>query len=90
MTKKHDFDAAWKTILEAFEVEIVELLFPELFTEIAWELGTESLDKELQEIQKEIFDKDNSEKIISDKIIKVASSLILPSPAPQRCKIWKK
>ncbi len=60
-----------KTILEAFEVEIVELLFPELFTKIDWELGTESLDKELQKIQKEIFDKDNSEKIISDKIIKV-------------------
>lgn len=70
MTKKHDFDAAWKTILEAFEVEIVELLFPELFYEIAWEFGTESLDKELNEIQKEIFDKENSEKIISDKIIK--------------------
>lgn len=71
MIKKHDFDAAWKTILEAFEVEIVELLFPKLFDKIAWELGTESLDKELQEIQKEIFDKDSSERIISDKIIKV-------------------
>ena len=71
MTKKHDFDTAWKTILEAFEVEIVELLFPELFCKIAWELGTESLDKELNEIQKEIFDKKSSEKIISDKIIKV-------------------
>ena len=71
MAKKHDFDAAWKSILEAFEVEIVELLFPEIFNKIAWELGTESLDKELQEIQKEIFDKDSAEKIISDKIIKV-------------------
>ncbi len=71
MTKKHDFDAAWKSILEAFEVEIVELLFPEIFNKIAWELGTESLDKELQEIQKDIFDKNNSEKVISDKIIKV-------------------
>ncbi|MGG7162961.1 Rpn family recombination-promoting nuclease/putative transposase [Clostridium ihumii] len=71
MNKQHDFDAAWKSILEAFEVEITELLFPELFDKIAWELGTESLDKELLEIQKEIFDKDSSEKIISDKIIKV-------------------
>ena len=71
MVKKHDFDAAWKAILEAFEVEIVELLFPEIFDKIAWELGTESLDKELQEIQKDIFNKDNSEKVISDKIIKV-------------------
>jgi hypothetical protein len=34
-------------------------------------LGTESLDKELQEIQKEIFDKENSEKVVSDKILKV-------------------
>ena len=71
MKKEHDYDAAWKTILEAFEVEIVELLFPELFDEIDWELGTESLDQELREIQKEIFDKKSSEKIISDKIIKV-------------------
>ncbi|WP_205447991.1 Rpn family recombination-promoting nuclease/putative transposase, partial [Clostridium botulinum] len=71
MPKKHDYDAAWKTILEAFEVEAVEVLFPEIFDEIAWELGTESLDLELQEIQREIFDKDSAEKIISDKIIKV-------------------
>ena len=71
MAKKHDFDAAWKSILEAFEVEIVELLFPEIFNNVDWELGTKSLDKELQEIQKDIFDKDSSEKVISDKIIKV-------------------
>lgn len=71
MAKNHDFDVAWKSILEAFEVEIVELLFPELFNKISWELGTESLDKELEEIQKDMFDKENSEKIISDKIIKV-------------------
>ncbi|OAA84806.1 Rpn family recombination-promoting nuclease/putative transposase [Clostridium ljungdahlii] len=71
MAKKHDFDAAWKSILEAFEVEIVELLFPEIFKNIAWEYGAESLDKELQEIQREIFDRDSSEKVISDKIIKV-------------------
>ncbi|NFO89127.1 hypothetical protein FDC58_08350 [Clostridium botulinum] len=71
LPKKHDYDAAWKTILEAFEVEAVEVLFPEIFDEIAWELGTESLDLELQEIQREIFDKDSAEKIISDKIIKV-------------------
>ncbi|MCB2312100.1 Rpn family recombination-promoting nuclease/putative transposase [Clostridium tagluense] len=71
MEKEHDYDTAWKTILEAFEVEIVELLFPELFGEIDWKLGIESLDQELREIQKEIFDKKSSEKIISDKIIKV-------------------
>ncbi|WP_252212430.1 MULTISPECIES: Rpn family recombination-promoting nuclease/putative transposase [unclassified Clostridium] len=71
MPKKHDYDAAWKTILEAFEVEVVEVLFPEIFDEIAWEKGTESLDLELAEIQREIFDKDSAEKIISDKIIKV-------------------
>ncbi|MVX67381.1 hypothetical protein GKZ28_27600 [Clostridium chromiireducens] len=71
MARKHDFDAAWKSILEAFEIEVVELLFPEIFDKIAWKLGTESLDLELQEIQKEIFDKDSAEKIISDKIIKV-------------------
>jgi hypothetical protein len=67
LAKKHDFDAAWKSILEAFEVEIVELLFPEIFKKVDWELGTDSLDKELQEIQKDIFDKDSSEKVISDK-----------------------
>lgn len=71
MAEKHDYDAAWKSILEAFEVEIVELLFPELYTQIDWEKGTESLDKELIEIQKDIFDKSGSQLIISDKIIKV-------------------
>lgn len=71
MLKEHDFDAAWKSILEAFECEIVELLFPELFIKIDWEKGTESLDKELKEIQKDIFDKKSGENIISDKIIKV-------------------
>ncbi|MBU3138149.1 Rpn family recombination-promoting nuclease/putative transposase [Clostridium gasigenes] len=71
MSKTHDFDGAWKAILEAFEVEIVELLFPEIFNEIDWKLGTESLDMELKEIQKEIFDKYSGDKVISDKIIKV-------------------
>jgi len=71
LIKKHDFDAAWKSILEAFEVEVVELLFPEIFDKIDWELDTESLDNDLLEIQKDIFDKDSSEKIISDKIMKV-------------------
>ena len=71
MPKKHDYDAAWKTILEAFEIEVVEVLFPEIFDYIDWNLGTESLDLELAEIQREIFDKDSAEKIISDKIIKV-------------------
>ncbi|MGL5751414.1 MAG: Rpn family recombination-promoting nuclease/putative transposase [Paraclostridium sp.] len=71
MTQKHDYDAAWKSILEAFEIEIVELLFPELYCKIDWERGTESLDKELLEIQKDMFDKSNSQLIISDKIIKV-------------------
>lgn len=66
MPKKHDFDAAWKTILEAFEIEVVELLFPEIFNQIEWKLGTESLDMELQEIQKDIFDKYSAEKIISE------------------------
>lgn len=55
MAKEHDFDAAWKEILEAFEVEIVELLFPEIFPKIDWSIKTESLDKELQEIQKDMW-----------------------------------
>ena len=69
--KKHDYDAAWKTILEAFEKEIVELLFPEIYTKINWDIKSEVLDNELLEIQKEIFRKEEAEKIISDKIIKV-------------------
>ena len=65
VAKKHDFDAAWKAILEAFEVEIVELLFPEIFKKIDWELGTESLGKELLEIQKDIFDKENNREVLA-------------------------
>lgn len=69
--KKHDYDAAWKTILEAFEEEIVELLFPEIYNKINWNVKSEALDNELLEIQKDIFNKEEAEKIISDKIIKV-------------------
>lgn len=43
---KHDFDAAWKTILEAFEQEIVELLFQEIYPKINWEMKIEFLDNE--------------------------------------------
>lgn len=64
------FHAVWKSMLEAFGIEVVELLFPEIFNEIAWELRTESFDQELFEIQK-VLDQDSAEKIISDKIIKV-------------------
>lgn len=71
MAKKHDYDAAWKTILEAFEEEIVELLFPEIYDKIDQSIKSEALDNELLEIQKEIFSKEEAEKIISDKIIKV-------------------
>lgn len=46
-------------------------MFPELYPNIAWEEGIESLEQELIDIQKDIFDKDSAEKIISDKIIKV-------------------
>ncbi len=71
MDKKHDYDAAWKTILEAFEEEIIELLFPKIYLKINWDITRESLDNELLEIQKDIFSKEEAEKIISDKIIKV-------------------
>lgn len=67
----HDFDAAWKTVLEVFEKELVEVIFPEIYVKIDWMKGVESLDKELEEIQKEIFNREDSQKIISDKIIKV-------------------
>ncbi|MGL4453180.1 MAG: Rpn family recombination-promoting nuclease/putative transposase [Sarcina sp.] len=69
--KVHDYDAAWKTILEAFESEIVELLFPEIYEKINWNIESEALDNELLEIQKEIFSKEETKKVISDKIIKV-------------------
>ena len=55
MAKKHDYDAAWKTILEAFEEEIVELLFPEIYPKINWEIKSEALDNELLEIQKKFL-----------------------------------
>ncbi|MGL5068100.1 MAG: Rpn family recombination-promoting nuclease/putative transposase, partial [Sarcina sp.] len=69
--KVHDYDAAWKTVLEAFEQEIVELLFPEIYEKINWDIESEALDNELLEIQKEIFSKEETKKVISDKIIKV-------------------
>lgn len=49
----------------------MELLFPEIYNKINWKIKSEALDNELLEIQKEIFSKEEAEKIISDKIIKV-------------------
>lgn len=52
-------------------MEVVGLLFLEIFNKIDWKLGAEYLEKELLEIQKYIFDKESTETVISDKIIKV-------------------
>ncbi|WP_286674179.1 hypothetical protein [Clostridium sp. ZBS13] len=42
--RKPAFMNVFINLLKAFEIEIVELLFPEIFDNIAWELGTESID----------------------------------------------
>ncbi len=82
--RKPAFINVFINLLEAFEIEIVELLFPEIFDNIAWELGTESLDQELQEIQKDIFDKDSAEKIIKVRLRDKGSKILFIHVEVQR------
>lgn len=37
-------------------IKVFEVLFPEIFNDIDWNVETESLDLELSDIQREIFE----------------------------------
>ena len=52
-TPQTDHDSPWKEALEKRFAEFLELLFPEIYCEIDWSRGRDSLDKELLKITKD-------------------------------------
>ena len=45
-----DFDSPWKEALERFLPMFLEFFFPEIYADVDWSRGWESLDKELQQV----------------------------------------
>ncbi len=62
-----DQDSAWKELLDEYFPAFVEFFFPHIHTEIDWERGYESLDKELAAIRPTHA----GGKVIADKLFKV-------------------
>jgi len=48
-----DYDSPWKEALDAYFEPFLTLLFPEVYAQIDWSRGYESLDKEFQQIVRE-------------------------------------
>jgi hypothetical protein len=65
--QKQDSDSPWKEILEQYFPGFIEFFFPAIFSQIAWEMDYEFLDKELQKI---VRDSRTGRRIV-DKLIKV-------------------
>ncbi len=62
-----EFDSPWKTILDKYFREFMELLFPEPASQIDWSKGYENLDKEFQKIVRDAA----TGKRLADKLVKV-------------------
>lgn len=69
--KVHDFDGAWKMAIDAFSKEFVDLSYPELSMSLDWSKPVGDLNVELNTIHRVVFDKDEAQKIIADKLLKV-------------------
>lgn len=64
---RHDYDGAWKAILDKFFQPFVQLCLPEVYAEIDWSRGYISLDKELEAF----YPQSHTGKRIADKLMKV-------------------
>ena len=62
-----EFDSPWKDTLQAFLPAFVLFFFPDIYADIDWAGGYESLDKEFQKIAR----KTKGGKRIADKLFKV-------------------
>jgi hypothetical protein len=69
---KHDFDRAWKMAIETFTKEFIEIAYPEISPIIDWN-SIIDLNEELDDIQKDLFGKQDSKKIYADKVLKVST-----------------
>ena len=48
-----DYDSPWKEALDMYFQPFLALLFPEVYAQIDWSRGYESLDKEFQQVVRE-------------------------------------
>src|SRR5437764_912470 len=48
-----DYDGPWKEALDVYFAPFLELLFPDIHSQIDWSRGYESLDKEFQQVMRE-------------------------------------
>ncbi len=62
-----DYDSPWKDVLERYFPEFMAFFFPEIYREIDWSRGYESLDQELQKVVRDA----ESGKRYADKLMKV-------------------
>lgn len=62
-----DQDSAWKEMLDDYLPAFLEFFFPDIYPEIDWTRGYESLDKELAQIRPEHV----TGKLLADKLFKV-------------------
>ncbi|MBF0452268.1 MAG: HD domain-containing protein, partial [Candidatus Magnetomorum sp.] len=53
MPVRNDFDSPWKEIIEKYFESFMQFFYPEIASDIDWEKGYESLDKELMQITRE-------------------------------------
>ncbi|KPA19131.1 hypothetical protein MHK_000652, partial [Candidatus Magnetomorum sp. HK-1] len=53
MPVRNDFDSPWKEIIEKYFESFMRFFYPEIASDIDWEKGYESLDKELMQITRE-------------------------------------
>ncbi len=62
-----DYDSPWKDVLERYFPEFMALFFPEIYLEIDWSKGWESLDQELQKVVRDA----ETGRRYADKLMKV-------------------
>ena len=62
-----DYDSPWKEALDVYFEAFVLLLFPDVYPQIDWSHGWESLDKEFQQIVREAV----AGRVLADKLFKV-------------------
>jgi len=46
-TRTDEYDSPWKEVAEAFFPDMLALLFPDIYADVDWSRGWESLDKDL-------------------------------------------
>ena len=51
--RRSDYDSPWKEALDHFLASFLAFFYPEVYTDIDWTRGYESLDKELHQLTRD-------------------------------------